>query len=598
MNRGETKKIYHFEDFVLNARSRNFSHSAKSLKLSSRAFDILEYLIRRRGEIASKDEILQVVWNDSFVEEGNLAVHISALRKIFNERQGGGKFIKTVSGRGYSFIAPVRETEHLPGISPSEARAEKPYQPRSFFNDKASLAVLPFGHNRTSEDFDYLSDGITQSLIDRLAQISGLKVMSFSSVAGYKNVTPDLPEIGYLLNVEKILIGYISEFQNQFEIKIELVNSNDGSQIWGTQYDFHLNDFFRIKNEISQKITEKLKIKLSKDEKTRSLSTAEENSEAYKLYLKGKYLLETYQFSESYREGLNRALDFFRQSIDEDPNYAPAYIGLARVFHNYNIYSLISRREAYDKYDKYVSAALKLDPDLSDAYVCKGLLSLIFQPDLVEAQKCFARAIEINPNDARAYNFLSIALACLSKFDESVGFQKTALELNPTSTVFNSGLADRLFWAGNYEEAIAQAEDSLELNHRSVLALYILARCYARLGMFEQAFSCAGKAEEIESSEEMLLLKSYLLYLDGKSTESARLLEQVLSNPDAQNIDYADVARICAISGDHEKALEFLERAYSEGSETIVFLNIDLDFAALRGQPKFDELLSKMNIPH
>ena len=593
MNRGETKKIYQFEDFILNARSRNFSHFAKPLKLSSRAFDILEYLIRRRGEIASKDEILQVVWNDSFVEEGNLAVHISALRKIFNEREGDRKFIKTISGRGYSFVAPVKETEHLP----ENLQPETPYQPRSFFDDKVSLAVLPFGHNRTSEDFDYLADGITQSLIDRLAQIAGLKVMSFSSVAGYKNSAPDLSEIGYLLNVEKVLTGSISEFQNRFEIKIELVNSEDGSQIWGTQYDFHLNDFFRIKNEISRKITEKLQIKLSREEKKHGSMTSEENSDAYKHYLKGKYLLETYHLSESYRDGLNRALDFFRQSIDEDPNYAPAYIGLARVFHNYNVYSLISRGEAYDKYDKYVSAALKLDPNLSDAYVCKGLLNMIFQPDIVKAQKSFARAIEINSNDARAYNFLSIALACLSKFDESVEMQKTALELNPTSTVFNSGLADRLFWAGNYEEAIAQAEDSLELNHRSIHALFILARTYARLGMFEQAVGYAEKAGELESSAEMLLLKSYLLYLDEKPADAARLLEQVISNSAVQNIDYVDVARIYTVSGNHEKALEFLERAYSEGSETIVFLNIDLDFAVLRGHPKFDELLLKMNIP-
>ena len=598
MNRGEIKKIYQFEDFILNARNRNFSHFAKTLKLSSRAFDILEYLIQRRGEIASKDEILEVVWNDSFVEEGNLAVHISALRKIFNERQGGKKFIKTISGRGYSFVAPVRETEHLPENLKPEATTVTQHQPRSLFDDKVALAVLPFGHSRTSEDFDYLSDGITQSLIDRLAQIPGLKVMSFSSVAAYKNTVPDLPEIGYLLNVEKFLIGYISEFQNRFEINIELVNSDDGSQMWGTQYDFQLNDFFRIKNEISQKITEKLQIKLSKNEKPRRLNTAEGNSEAYKLYLKGKYLLETYQFSESYREGLNRALDFFRQSIDEDPNYAPAYVGLARVYHNYNVYSLISRREAYNKYDKYICAALKLDPNLSDGYVCKGVLNLIFQPDLVKAQKSFMRAIEINPNNARAYNFLSITLACLSKFDEAVEFQKTALELNPTSTVFNTGLADRLFLTGNYEEAIAQAEDSLELNHRSILALFILARSYARLGMFERALGYAEKAEELESSEEILLLKSYLLHLNGKTADSARLLDKVLSNPASQNIDYADVARVYAISGAHEKALEFLERSYFEGSETIVFLNVDLDLAVLRGHPKFDELLSRMNIPH
>ncbi|CAN5454727.1 winged helix-turn-helix domain-containing tetratricopeptide repeat protein [soil metagenome] len=432
MNPKNNKKIYQFGDYVLNARNRNFSNRAESIKLSSRAFDILAFLIEKHGEIVSKDEILETVWNDSFVEEGNLPVHISALRKIFSEQtENGTKFIKTISGRGYSFVAPVKEIEKSPSFFNGDSRTEKPNQLQSVIKYDASLAVLPFRHNRASEDFDYLSNGITQSLIDQLSQIPGLKVMSFSSVVGYKDSSADLTEIGYLLNVEKILIGYISEFKDRFEINVELVNADDSSQVWGMNYSFRLDEFFRIKKEISLKVAEKLKIKLTESDKTNNQSAAAEKSESYKLYLKGRYLLETYQLSESYRDGLDRALDYFRQSIDENPNYAPAYVGLARVYHNYNVYSLISRDEAYTKYRNYIDLALKLDPNLSDAYVCKGILHLIFRTNLSEAEKSLARAIQLNPNNIRAYNFLSATMTGLGRFKEAVEYQKIALELNP-----------------------------------------------------------------------------------------------------------------------------------------------------------------------
>ena len=599
MNPKNNKKIYQFGDFVLNARNRNFYNRAELIKLSSRAFDILDYLIEKHGEIVSKDEILETVWNDSFVEEGNLPVHISALRKIFSERaDGGSKFIKTVSGRGYSFVVPVREIEKSPKVFNGVSRTENLNQLRSIIKYDASLAVLPFRHSRASEDFDYLSNGITQSLIDQLSQIPGLKVMSFSSVVGYKDSNADLPEIGYLLNVKNFLIGYISEFKDFFEINVELINADDASQVWGRHYDFRLDNFFRIKKEISLNVAEKLKIKLSKPDKTNKKSVAAEKSESYKLYLKGRYLLETYQLSESYRDGLDRALDYFRQSIDEDPNYAPAYVGLARVYHNYNVYSLISREEAYTKYRNYVNLALKLDPNLSDAYVCKGILNLIFQTDLLEAEKSLARAIRLNPNNIRAYNFLSITMTGLSRFNEAIEYQKTALELNPTSNLLSTGLADRLFLMGDYEAAIAQAEESLEFNYRSVQSLIILARSYAALKLFKKAVQNIKKAEEILSSEEVFLLQSYIYHLAGEPETSARLLDKVLSDSANLNVDFTDVARVYAISGEHEKAFDFLEKAYSEGSESIMSLNVDPELAALKKYPKFDALLTKLNIPN
>lgn len=590
-----TNKLYKIDGFVLDIKRRCFFHENRLVQLSSRAFDILSYLIEKKGEIVEKEELLKRVWADSFVEESNLPVHISAIRRVLQEKKGESKYIKTISGRGYTFIAPVAEVISSEEIATIQRNISKTDE--IVLSKNISLAILPFTFENGNKDNEYLADGITRSLINDLSQISDLKVLSYSAVREYRNSDFDLQEIGFLLDADKILTGSISEYKGNWEIIAELINVSDKRCIWGTSQIFDSDDVFKIKNEISVTIAEKLKLKLNVNEVLESINQEEINAEAQKLYFRGKFILELRGTRKNPKEILFQALRFFREAVKKEPNYARAYVGIGSVYVSLHNHNLLGKEEAYSEAKKALQIAIRTNDKLSDVYVLKSSIEIMFERDFTKADKSLDMAIKLNPNNPDAYHWKSLICICFERFDESLYFQNKAIELDPTSLRYSESLIRVFYFAGNYNKTITQAEEILEFDEKSLASYFFLARAYAELGFFDDALKYIDKAVTIRPIQEIFLNKGYIQALLGNTKEALETLENNLKNlTSKEKIDYTNSAAICVLADKTDTAFTYLNAAFEQGETDIFFLRSDPRFKKLKNDERFLNLLVKMRL--
>lgn len=579
---------YKFGDFRLDPAQRKLFKREKIIRLSPRAFEILLLLVQKQGEIVEKNELLDKVWADSFVEESNLVVHISALRRSLGERRGERKFIETVSGRGYSFVFPVEKSA---AISKNEIIESGENE---ISKDLSSLAILPFINKSENADLDYLANGLTQSLIDNLSQIPDLRVMSHSAVEHYKNTKIDLQEIGFLLGVEKILLGVINQFKNRLEIRTELINAEDKSHLWGMNYECELTDIFEVRKEISFAIADKIQSRFNKTIKTDFAHDQTTNFEAYRLYLKGIYLLDGNATSKFLRECLHSALKFFHQALKKDPEYALAYTGVGVA--NYRLFNVnfLKQEKAYAECKKAVQMALSLDPTLSEALTLNGIIQFFFERNIAEAERSFDRAIESNPNNPIAHHYKSVLLCCFERCADAIFYQTEAIRLDPTSLFLNNGLTTRFYFTREYNKAIIQAEETLELDKELVSPFFISALSYAQIGMFGEALKQIKKAIALQDIEEMFFAEAYIYAAAGEHEKAKEIANEILSGQTP--IDYTDAATVFAALNENDRAFEYLEKAGEKGGGNILLIRSDPRFLNLHADERFDAFLKKLNL--
>lgn len=584
------KTIISFEKFLLNPHTRQLQRQSQVIEISSKGFDVLFYLIQKKGELATKDEIYQAVWGDTFVEENNIHVHISALRRILGEKRGESRFIKTVPGKGYIFIAEVEEKPFARVI------AEK----KSLINDSQHqdfpifVAVLPFQLSTDKQELKFLANGISENLIENLSRLPQLKIMAFSAVREYQE-TSDLQETGFLLGVERILTGSIFFLEDNVEISLELVNLIDRSRIWGKSFAGKLDDIYQIQNAITLAIIEQFQIQLSAFNRFQFTKERPPSPEAFRLFLKGKFVFNNSSNNKFKKESLQTALRFYQQALKLDPHFAQIYteIGIIYVY-LYNIHQ-ISKKEAYEKSKTNLQMALNLDENLSDAYILQGLIQVFFEQKLIEAQNSLKKAIGLNPNNPNAYHNLSLLLCYSKDFVEAIELENKALQLDPTSTAFNCGLLNRFYFVGDYRRAIIQAEEILELDENSSPAFFIMALSYAKLGIFEQSLKYVEKAYQTNPLKSLLATKAYIYALSGATEKAHQLLDEILIDLDDQIIDFSTIGLIYLALGDKETALDYLEKECQKLNTYIYFIRIEPDLQPLYNHPRFQALLNKYN---
>jgi len=583
-------KFYRFDSFLLDTQTKQLFYKNKFVNLSYKSFDILLYLVQNQGRIVTKEELFQTVWTDSFVEENNLPVHVSALRRVLGEKRGESRFIKTVSGRGYSFIADVEEIDKLPSTLTKKGASGLEDE---LFNTSNSIAVLPFTSENKTADFEYLAGGITQSLIDSLSQYPKLKVMAYTAVKNYRKSELDLQEIGFQLGVDKLLFGSLAEYKNNLEISVELINAADKSYLWGTQYNCQFADVFTVKREISLVIAEKLKLRLDESDKSNPAKLQNPDSDAYKFYLKGNFIMDDFPSHKDRRKRLSSALSLFQQAIKKDPQFAPAYAAAGRVYFFLFINNFISRVEALTECRTALQLALNLNPRLSEAFVLEGMLQIFLEFDFEKAEDFFAKAIELNPNNAYAYHMKSLLYVVLGKFDEAIFLQNKAIQLDPTSTAYNCGLINRFYFTKNYNKAIVQAEETIELDERSGPAYLVLALAYAQLGLFDEAVKYSQKAVDNSPTEEMLLAQSYIYAVAGDELKARDILSRILAEQNFPKNIYLLVALVYDALGEIDRALDYAEKGFEEKAIDVYMMEIEPRFSRLRKQPRFASLMQK-----
>lgn len=627
-------KNFVFDDFEIDTERRLLLKGGEAVALNAKAFDLLIVLAQNHGTILSKKDLLDTVWEGQFVEENNLTVHISALRKIFGEKKNEHRFIATIPGKGYKFIAEINPTDNeiivenhkIEKIIVEEVEEAEEIEPEIkrlpdgkndsrrvwfvalaalilaaiatgfwFFTKKAapieSIAVMPFVYENGSAENEYLSDGMTESLINNLSQIPNLTVKARASVFYYKGKEIAPPKIGSELNVQAVLLGRISERGDSLNISLELVDAKTNNHLWGEQYTRKLSDLAVLQNEIARDVSAKLRRKLANDEALQKGQTA--NAEAYNLYLKGRFL-----WNKRKREDHLKALAAFKQAIALDTNFALAYAGIGDV---YTVDSFKGDDAENDsKARAAAQKALEIEPNLAEAWTVLAKIEWNdFRRD--EAEKYFRRALDLNPNYASARQWYAESLIQQGRFEESIVEIKRALELDPLSQIINSDAVYIYTMARQYDNAIAQADKILELDPTWHRAYLWRGSAHESKGDFRAAIADFEKANEVSdvSSDKKEEQRSQwkkvkaALETSGERGYWEQSLELIKNEPEP---DQYFIAFCYAKLGDKENALSSLEQAFEDKNDQINLMKVEPYFDSLHSEPRFQTLLRRIGL--
>jgi TolB-like protein len=455
-----------------------------------------------------------------------------------------------------------------------------------------SLAVLPFVTAGGNPDAEYLSDGIAESLMDSLSELPNLKVMSHSAVFRYKGKEADPHAVGRELGVRAVLMGRITQRGDNLSISAELVNVEDNSHLWGEQYNRKLADALAVQNEIAAQISEKLRLKLSGEQKTRLAKRQTENPEAYQLYLKGRFFAD-----KGTKEAYEKGLDYFRQAIALDPNYAQAYAGISAIIALADDVDG-APRDIMPKAKEAALKAIELDDTLPEGHVELGTVYLTYDFDWTAAEREFRRGVELSPNYARAHELLGWFLVLMGRSQEGLDHNRRAVALDPVSLEIAGLLGWDLYQARRYDEAVVETLKSDDLAPGSGFGSSVLGQIYVQQGRIAEAIAMLQKASEKPGGllpPQVWLAQSYALA--GRAAEARQVLADLRAIAKRQYVPTWAFAAIYNELGDKDQALAQLEQAYQERSQWMAWLKVEPALDRLRSEPRFQELMRKLNFP-
>jgi TolB-like protein/Tfp pilus assembly protein PilF len=456
-----------------------------------------------------------------------------------------------------------------------------------------SIAVMPFVNESGNADVEYLSDGMTETLISSLSQLPNLNVKARSSVFRYKGKETDAKTIGKELNVQAILNGRVVQRGDQITLSLELVDVSTENVLWSQQYNRKQSDLVTLQGEIAHDVSSKLKSKLSGADVAKVEKNYTANPEAYELYLKGRF-----QWNKRTSESLKQAVEFYQQAIEKDPNYAAAYSGLAETYVLFTAYGVASAKDSMPQAKAAATRALELDDSLAEAYAALGRYLNYYEWDRIGAEKAFRRAIELNPNYATAHDWLGGEnLALRKRFDEALVSQRRAEELDPLSSSISADVGWTLFFARRYDEAIAQLNRTLSLDPNFYVARANLCWAYSAKGMHREAIAECRKARELNDDS---FIKGYLalvLARSGQREEARKLLDELKLESTRRYVTSYGVALAYIGLNKKEEALVWLEKEVAERGYWAGVYAVAPELDDLRSEPRFKEMLKRMNLP-
>jgi eukaryotic-like serine/threonine-protein kinase len=464
-----------------------------------------------------------------------------------------------------------------------------------------SLAILPLINMSGEMDAEYLSDGITESLINNLSKLPKLRVMARSTVFRYKghateglqNVDgPDPIQVGVDLGVRAVFIGRFFQRDDSLIIKAELVDASDGAHLWGGQFSRPMKDVFAIEEEISQEITENLRLKLTGAQKKRLAKRYTENTEAYQLYLKGRY-----HWNKRTQEGITKGIEFFDQAIALDPNYALAYAGVADGYNLLASYSTMSPRTAFLRAKATVMRALKLDPNLAEANASLAHIRFWYEWDWHGAERDFKKALELNSGYGTAHLWYALYLMSMGRVDEAIAEVKRAQELDPLSLIINLNVSRVLYFARKYEQAAEQCLKTVEMYPNFFLAHRRLGQIYERQRMYKEALAEFEKSLALApNNSETLSVKGYTLAAAGRIAEAEQVLEELKELSRQIYVSPYSLSRLLFGLGKNDEAFEYLEKTHQERHGIMVYLKAEPLFDDVRSDPRYISLLQRLNL--
>jgi len=621
MNDGGRK----FENFDLDVEHKVLRRGGEIVPLPLKAVELLIVLLENRGEVVSKSELLEAVWEETYVEESVLSNNVYILRKTLSELGAGKNLIQTVPRRGYRFVgnsgepSDVDESEIVVErhvfrqtiieeiLGELESRVPKTVSinqnlkiaEREFSGNSResinSIAVFPLVNDSGDTDLDYLSEGIAESLIDNLSLLPRLRVMARTTAFRYKtlggnSVSPQ--QIGAELDVETIVTGRIRSFNNSLTIKIELVRTADAAQLWGDQYRRKLDDILEMQTEIAREISGKLRLNLNGRETKHFPRPDTASVEAYHFYLKGRYF-----WNKRTAEWMKKGIECFEQALDCDPIYAPAYSGLADSYISFATIGTLSPSAAIPKAKAAANKALEINDRLAEAHAALGFIESNYDWNWSAAEKHFKRATETNPNYSIAYHWHGFCSIARRQFAESIELMKQAQTLDPLSPIINTACGLPYYFMRRSERAIKIYCETLETNASFFPAHVYLGMAYEQNGQFDEAIAEFHWALSLTPGNTFALASLGYIYAASGDEEKAReTIEHLNRESNKRYVSPYGMAEIYAGLKEKEPALTHLEKAAAEHSWWLIFADVNHRFDNLRDEPRFQEILRKINL--
>jgi TolB-like protein/Tfp pilus assembly protein PilF len=455
-----------------------------------------------------------------------------------------------------------------------------------------SVAVLPFLNLSTDPENEFFADGITEDVIAHLSRIRSLKVISRTSVMAFKKRDQSLREIGAKLDASTLLEGSVRRAGSRVRIVAQLIDAESDRHLWAETYDRDLTDIFAIQTDVALQIADALQAKLSPEEKRRIRKQPTDDVQAYQLYLMGRHCMVRWT-----QEGLDQALEYFDQAVARDPEYALAYATMAYAYADMatGVAGSLPPAQAYQRAKDAVARALQLDPGLAEAHAVSGYLKYISDYDWTGAEQQLKKAIELNPNSGEAYDFYGLLLAALERYDEAVEKQRKAYEVDPLA--HRMDIATTFLRAGRYDDAVAAVSRVLAVDPHFALAHVTLGWAYLLKGMANQGIAELERAVSLSPESTIYLGQLGQAYARvGRTDEARKVLGKLEEMSTRRYVSPYHLAYVYEGLGEQDRAMDFLERAYEERAGGIFGIKGSFLFRSLRGHPRFQAMLGKMNL--
>ena len=453
-----------------------------------------------------------------------------------------------------------------------------------------SIAVLPFTNMSADADNEYFCDGLAEELLNALSKIESLRVAARTSAFSFKGKETDIREIGQKLNVSTVLEGSVRKASNRLRITAQLVNVADGYQLWSERYDRELQDVFDVQDEITLMVVDALKMKLLGEEKAAVLKRYTDNTEAFQLYLKGRY--HAYRFT---RKGFKRAIEYLKKAIEKDPRYALAYAGIADAYYRAATVHM-SPREAFMEVKAAAAKALELDDALPDAHTLFAIFLAHYDRKMLAAETGFKRGIELAPNSAFTQEQFGLYLAIVGRFAEAIAEFRRAQELDPLSPLTSLMLAWTYYFAREPEKAKEESSKALEIDHGFWMAHWTMSLSYEQTNQYAEALASLEKAKALDDSSWIPAVFARVCARVGMEDEAQKVLDELTEKSKQQWVS-SYLTATAYVNLDHrDQAFEWLYKALDDHDEWLSCLNVDPALDQLRADPRFEDLVRRVGL--
>ena len=630
-----TPVAYEFDEWRVDVRRRLLLHDGQPVPLSPRALDTLLFLLEHHGHIVGKDELMQAVWPDTFVEENNLTQCISALRRVFGERRGDHRFIATVAGRGYQFVAEARAVSAAmaPAVSPETVdvpveTAVPAAAPGVRNGTRASrravltamalvavgamgtlglavwssprppgapsrIAVLPFKALVPEAADISLQLGMADTLIGKLGALDGLTVRPMSAVRQYAAADQDPLVAGRALGVDAVLDGQVQRWGDRMRVTARLLRVADERQLWAGQFDEAFTDIFAVQTSISEQVTRSLALTLTPDERTRLARSQTTDALAYQLYMKARVFS-----AQSNRASMDRAIALLEESIGRDPAYALAYAALAECYSRLPVTSDARPLEVFPRARQAAERALQLDARLADAHTTLGWTALWHDWDWKASEAQFRRALTLQADNASAHRGYGHLLSDLGRHAEALREGELALASDPVSPLGMTLQGHFLYQSRRYEEAADAVRQALDLWPDFWVAWITLGKIELARGHVDTALEHLEKAARFSGgSSEPSSLIAYAQAVAGKRDAAVRTLHDLETRARGEYVPAYYIALVHLGLGDRAATVLWLRRAQAERDAHLVFLGVDPKWDVLRHDGEFTRLIKELQLP-